>query len=664
VTTDLRVEAVAEDTRDRSSSAPRTRLAFRLFVGSVVAAVVPVAVAAGRAIQDGWIALGDNALFVIRGRDLFSQHLPLLGTYSSASLTAGTHLNHPGPLYFDVLAIPGQLIESGAGIAVAVALVNSLSIVGVAVFAYRRGGSVVGTIAVAATAALCLTMGSEMLFEPWNPHSVLLPFLFFLVLAWSLANGDLVALPFAAAAGSLIVQTHLSYVLLVPLLGAWGVVALVLALRRERRDQPKEWPARRRRSLRLGLIAAVVLVVCWIQPLIEQFTGDGDGNLTRLADSLRGSSADTIGFGLGTKVVATVVALPPWWFRPSMTEAFTPGWDAPSTGVVAVSMIVLTATLAWCAWDGLRRKDSVAVSAIATAAFALLVALVTAGQGPITVFGNVTAHTFRWLWPIGAFVFFALAASLARRLTSGGMVSLPVVGAFALVTLAVAGLNLPRADEGLGPNSQQHAIPAIRDLERQMGVLEGQGPLLIDDVHGSFATPYGWAVVAELQQRGIPFVAREPGTVRQVGPKRQFDGQNARAALVLREGVATLDDPPAGTRLVARGEGLSASRTRELERLQKRIGDYITQHGLRLDARGQAALEAGRLPTMARSAGMALDVSALFATRELDVMIREGYLVLDGEWRERFIRYADLQHEWDRETVALFVGPVSSGSRA
>jgi hypothetical protein len=66
---------------------------------------------------------------------------------------------------------------------------------------------------------------------------------------------------------------------------------------------------------------------------------------------------------------------------------------------------------------------------------------------------------------------------------------------------------------------------------------------------------------------------------------------------------------------------------------------------------------------MARSTGSTLDVSALFATRELDVMISERYLVLDDEWRERFARYADVQDESDRTTVALFVAPLSSAER-
>jgi hypothetical protein len=42
-------------------------------------------------------------------------------------------------------------------------------------------------------------------------------------------------------------------------------------------------------------------------------------------------------------------------------------------------------------------------------------------------------------------------------------------------------------------------------------------------------------------------------------------------------------------------------------------------------------------------------------------MIQEGYLVLDEAWERRFEHYAGLQHEWDQKTVALFVGPISSG---
>jgi len=666
------VDDVAESTEAKADIAvgagdqrpvpsPATGFTTRLFLASVVVALVPVAVATTRAIQNGWIPTEDNALWAIRSRDLFSlTHLPLIGSWSSVSLSVKTLVNHPGPLYFDVLAVPARLFEPGAGVAFGVALVNSLCIVGIAVFAHRRGGALLGTIAMAVTAALCWAMGSELLFEPWGPHAVLLPFLFFLVLVWSMTCGDLPALPFAVGVGSLVVQTHLSYIILVPLLGAWGIFGLVVALRRQRGHAPDAWPGSRLRALRYTSLGGVVLAVCWIQPLIEQFTSDGRGNITRLLDSAR-SPTDTIGFGFGTRVVATVVSLPPWWFRPSMDDTFISGWDAPSLAGSILSLFILAAVLAWCAWNARRRDDRVSTWALATAVVALAIGLVTAGRGPVTVFGKVTPHTFRWLWPLGAFLFFAILASLGRQLarrSGASAYSVALVGVFTVATVTVAALNLPYADEGRGPNSFEYAIPAASDLASNMGSLESQGPLLIDDLfHGTFADPYGGAAAAELQLRGIPFVTGDAALERHLGPARHYNGHNAKAALLLRTGDATLEAPP-GSREVARGEGLSAADQRELARLKTQIAEYLAEGRLRLNRRGQAALDRGALKNLAQVQSSGADPRVLFSSRELDVMIRDHFLVLDDVWSRRFERYADLQHQWDLQTVALFLAPI------
>jgi hypothetical protein len=321
----------------------------------------------------------------------------------------------------------------------------------------------------------------------------------------------------------------------------------------------------------------------------------------------------------------------------------------------------LFAVLGWCAWDGRRRRDRVSLWAVATAVVGLLAALITAWQGPVTVFGNVTPHTFRWLWPLGAFVFFAIAAAICRRLTGRAVASARsawVVAGFALVTVVVAALNLPYADEGRGPNSQEYAIPAAHDLNRQMRSLEGRGSVLIDGLfRAGFADPYGAAVVAELQRRGIPFVARDPVLVRQFGPTRRFNGSNANAALLLRTGAATAETPP-GSRSVARGEGLSAGDRRELSRLEAQIAEYVEQGRLRLNPRGQAALDAGSLPNLTQVQGGGVDPRVLFDSRELDAMVQQRLLALDDPWSERFERYAELQRDRDRETVALFVEPL------
>jgi hypothetical protein len=659
------VEDVTAGVESPAPFPPTARIAFRLFVASIVVAVVPVAVATARAIHNGWLPTGDNALFAIRARDLFTHNLPLLGSWSSASLNAGAQLNHPGPLYFDLLAVPARAVQSGAGVAFGAALVNALCIVGSAVFAYRRGGALVGTAAMAATATLCWSMGSEMLFEPWNPHSALLPFMFFLVLVWSVACGDLPALPVAAGVGSLLVETHLSYALLVPLLGLWAIAGLVIWLRGERRRDPGATPGRRRGTLRFGAAAGVVLVVCWIQPLIEQFTSDGDGNMTRLVENARSSKTGTIGVGFGTRAVATVVSLPPWWFRPSMRDAFQNDWRPPALSFALVSLVVLLAVLGWCAWDARRRKDGVSTTAVATAVVGLGAALLTAWQGPVTVFGKVTPHTFRWLWPLGTFIVFSVVITVGRRLARDGLGARQaswLVGGFVTLTLLVGVLNLPFNDAGSGPNSQEYAIPAAHDLDRQMGSVERQGPLLIDDLFmGVFADPYGGSTVAELQRRGIPFVAKDPGLVRQFGPGRVYNGHNAKAALLLRVGAAAQDAPP-GSRRVALSEGLSAADQRELSRIEAQIGAYIQAGRLRLNRRGATALAGGDLPKLAEVREQAAGPQVLFDSRELDVMVQQDLLDTDGVWGRRLERYAQLQHRWDLETVALFVKPLRRGS--
>jgi hypothetical protein len=650
-------------------STPRTGtpLTFRLFLASVVVAAVPVVVAAVRALGRHWIPIGDDGFFAVRSLDVFGHNIPLLGTWSSSSLSYKTELNNPGPLLFDALAVPVRVLGPNTGLVVGVVLLNLAAIVGIAVFAYRRGGARLGTLAMAVVAALCWAMGSELLYEPWQPHSLLVPFLFFMVLVWSVACGDLVALPFAAFVGSFVLEAHLTYSVLVPALFAFAIVAAAVGLRRERTRDPDRWPARRRQFVRLGAVTVVVGVAAWTQTLIEQFTSDGKGNLTRLVDAARNSHVHSVGYGLGTRLLASVVSLPPWWFRPSVQHTFDLNWHPPSLGLAIGSLIMLVGVLAWCGWDARRRHDRTSAFAIGTAGVALIAAIVTVATSPITRYGAYTPHGLRFLWPLAAFVFFAIVATAAARVEASpirGRRLAPewLVGANVLVAVVLAALNLPYANLGDGPNSQEWAIPAQRQLQAQMSVLHGHGPLLIDDLLlRVFADPYGGAVLVELQQRDISFVARDPGLVRQLGPDRQFTGRNATQALLLRTGDGTRVAPP-GSRRVALGEGLSAGEQHELTSLTNEIADYLHRNGVRLNAHGQDALRRGQLPNLSNEPsgpGPGLDLSTLFTSRELVSMIDHHELMLDHTWARRFARFSLLQGHWDRETVALFVGPVS-----
>ncbi|MGQ0803337.1 MAG: hypothetical protein ACT4PI_05680 [Actinomycetota bacterium] len=525
---------------------------FRLFVASVVAAVVPVVVAAFRAIDRGWVPVGDNALQTIRARDVFSSKPPLIGTWSSASAAAGTDVNHPGPLLDDFLALPVRIVGSGAGIAVGIALINALAIVGIAVFAYRRGGPVIGTAAAAGASMLAWSLGSELLLDPWNPYGVVLPFLCFLVLVWSVTCADLVALPIAAGVGSLVLQTHLSYVVLVPVLGIWAVVGLVLELRRRHQDDAAAWPALRRRVQGFGVVAGVVFVACWAQPLWEQFTGDGKGNLSRLADSTR-DPADAIGFGLGTRVVASVVSLPPFWLRPTFHDAgfaarAPGGWRPNSIALAIVSLVALGAVLAWAAWDARRRADRMNLRLVTTAVVALAVALLTAGRAPVSAFGT-TAHQFRWLWPLSVFIALLVFTTIVRRYPTPAFA--PVL-AGALVAVVFAGWNLPTSDQGI--SAPPESIPVARDLEGQLRDVDFDGTVLVEG-RTRFADPYSPAVMAALQRAGVDFVVG-PGLIppRQLNSTHDFTGDNADSVLTIVIGEE--EDGPSGSRRIAfrRGE--------------------------------------------------------------------------------------------------------------
>ena len=641
------------------------RVSPRLFWVAVAIALVPVFVAALRAVLRDWIPVGDNAYLTLRARDVFSSHVPLLGTGSSASETAGTLLNHPGPLYFDVLALPVKLLGGGPGTAFGVALVNGLAIVGIAVVARRRVGPLLAAVAVAATAALCLTMGSELLFDPWQPHAVMLPFFLFLTLVWSATRADLAVLPWAAGVGSLIAQTHLSYAVLVPALGGWAALGLLVELRTRRRRQPELWPELRRRALRFGAIAGAVTMLCWLQPLVEQFTGEGTGNLTRLVQGAGDTASGTVGYARGLRVIASVVGLPPWWFRPSLEDAWhgslnalAPATDRlPSLGLAVVALGLAIALLAWCAWDARRREDRDVMSAVLTALVGLMAGLATAQRIPLGPFG-IGAHQMFWLWPLAAFTSFSIASTLLPRL----MVVRTRVVSFAWVVMiavaAVAAVNLVPSDPRSELAQPEWSVSAARELGRRMSVLDGKGPMLVDGVIAGFADPFGPAVMAELQRRRIPFVAAGPGLVRHLGPDRRFTGGNARAALFVRTGAAA-QLPLPGARRVALRPALTPPEERELARLTVQISTYVRDGRVRLNARGRAAQRRGELPTLGRRSATGVDVAALVRSRELVRAGRGDLLAIDDPtWAARFDRYTELQRRSDTEAVALFLRPL------
>ncbi len=191
----------------------------------VVVAIVPIVVATVRALARGWVAIGDNGLLLLRTQDVATANHPLLGTWTSASLSAGRAINNPGPLWFDALAPFVKVAGPSVGFAVGVMVANIAAVVLAAWAARRVGGELAMVLVTALSAGLAWSMGSELLYDAWQPHAMLLPFWALLILLWALASGQLWTLPWVLGVASLLVQTHLAFAYVVAIIGGAAIVA-------------------------------------------------------------------------------------------------------------------------------------------------------------------------------------------------------------------------------------------------------------------------------------------------------------------------------------------------------------------------------------------------------------------------------------------------------
>ena len=625
--TELRRPAILE---------PRPRDGVATAVLAAITAV-PFVVATIRALARGWLAVGDNGNFLIRSRDVLTSHNPLLGTWSSASIPIGKNVNHPGPLLFDVLAIPAKLGGSG-GLAFGVLLLHLTCIALVALFAWRAGGIRVAAASLVAVAGLAWSMGSELLYDPWNPHVLLFPFLLLLVLVVAMSRGDHLALPVAVGVGSLIVETHLSYALLVPPLLLWGLA----------------WLARRhgiRAVVRPVVAALVVGLLCWAQPLADQVTGEG--NLGALLGSLR-TKQETVGPTLGARVAADVLAVPPWWGRDGFDHDLrVPAGQAPLLGVrpniaglpsASVALVGLAgvgAVLLLALLRSRRARDDVALAAVAAAAYALAIALVVTVRLPVGGVG-VPPHQVRYLWPLAAFATGVAVLALAPRRWGASLLAAGIV--------LLTALNVPFHAVAAGPQDDADAIPIVRQLCAQLGDLRDEGTLVYDTSRLRFAEPWTSAVMACLQERHVDFTVDDAVWARQLGSARADDGE-ADARIFVREGDAAVAMPPDGVRRVAVVEGLDDDEQRELAALERSLIDVPVE----LNRAGRAAVANGSLKELAgQDPPTAED---LLSYGGLAALLHDGLLVVPADRAHDLARYTDLRIRWDRHTVALFLDP-------
>jgi len=523
-----------------------------LLVAVLVAVNLPVVVATVRALLDGWQPVGDNGILLVRARDVGTEHHPLLGTWTSASLVLDTNLNNPGPLYFDAIAPTVKLLGPWVGLAVGVMLVN-MAASSLAVVAGRRISGTESMVAVAlVVVGLQFAMGSELLFDVWQPNALVLPFLAFLVVVTALATGDVAMAPWVVGLGSLLVQTHMSHAVLVAALTAVGAVGCALAARRA--DGPTAW----RRPLAW---AAVVVVLAWVQPLIEQFTGRGDGNLTRIVEAASSGEATPIGWDRAPRLMAETMVRGPWFTRDSYGKAIPPiAADAPAYGavtfgpavaVLVAAAVVLVGITVWARRTGRRGLSTLA----AVAGAGLAIGYVALATSPVNSAG-ISLHQMRWLWPIAALITAAGLVAVFSLVRARPVAQGRVLVAATAVAVVVAVANLPtHLSASHGPTEDAPSLTSAVELVGQLGALEGRGTVRYDPTGLLFGEPYSGLTFAEMQDRDIPFVFDDEGFIRQFGEGRRDDG-SADLRMWQVEGDDALEVPP-GVERVALAEGPS-----------------------------------------------------------------------------------------------------------
>ena len=568
---------------------------------ATIAAVLPVLVAAARAVGTGWMPVWDNAFPAIRAWDVLSGELPLLGTRSTAAdMAGGAHVtHHPGPLEFYVLAPWVRLFGPAAGTVIGVASVNIVCILTVAWLAFRRGQHLALLVAMATMALLGWSVGSEMLFDPWPPHVTLFPFAVVMVAGWAVADRDLAAIPVLAVSASFVVQTHSGYAVVVPGVVVAAVTLLVWRVIAERRAESAEegsW-ATRTTVLRWGAAGLVAGLVCWAAPLYEQIVHKG-GNLTFMLDAIQaGREGSTYSLPTAVRLFAGTIALPPWWLPPSMdSPAIAQNGQGVSLPVSLVLLGTLAVALVVAAWRAHRRANHTLTSGLAIAAVVAGLTVFSMANAPVNL-GLRTVAYLKFAWVTAAFVTMMLVLAVLDELKGRRKWFTDVPAPLAFMTVAVAAglLALPRvdrADTGSEISDETHDL-----ADAVLAEVRGQGTVLIEmDQPMSRVTWYGPGVLAELVGAGVPMVTRDPVLVAQLGDDREYRGSaDLRLYIIPGEGPPMFSP---GAQFVGSASRPARADDEELaRRLRRRLRAALDRAGgLPIEDPDAVAEAVGRIP--------------------------------------------------------------------
>lgn len=522
-----------------ASPARRDALVFALLVAVTL---LPLAVALVSLIGASWHPIGDAAIELLRIGEVGTRDTPLVGQYSRFGW------DHPGPMLFYVFA-PFRVLFGDAGVLFGAGLLNGLAIAGTLAVARRRGGLALAAITSVVILLLVVGLGTDLLVDPWNPWVAITPFLLCVFLAWSVVEGDTVALGWMALVGSWAVQAHAGYAPLVTGLGLLGVAWVVAS----RRAHPRLAPH--------SVVAVGVALACWALPLWDQLFGSG--NLGEILSYTRHPEESPFGWALAYRVFGAQLGPgAPWITGDDVNAAGTVA--AGSTWLAVLITLAVAVLGALAAARGARSAGRFAVVVASAAALALF--------ATSRVSGLTGSYVVRYWWVVAAACWCSIAWSSwclvrSRRPSSGRAfgAALGLAATALSASLAVAAVPASVPDEALSDQAGVLAHAVARELDPD-------GRYLVLWVDRRHLGVVGVGVFYGLHERGFDLVVH-PDYSGAIGER--FDGRDVPVDgtifVVVRDALEAGWLPPDGARLVATAEPLTPAQLRRMAELDSAI---------------------------------------------------------------------------------------------
>jgi len=372
----------------------------RLLLAVLLAVLAfPLLVALVELRRPHWYPLLDMAQTEIRVRDVFSAHPPLIGLAGRIGPFGPNGGSHPGPLSFYALWPVWKVFGGSSYGMYASTVVLDIVALGLALWmALRRGGRTLLLAIAAVLAVLTRAYGAFLLTLPWNPYLPVLWWFVFVLAVWSVLADDHAMLPVLVFAGSMCLETHISY------LGLVGGLVLATAIVVGYRSFTRVGHAARRTTARRWAGGSVALgVVLWIPPVIDQFA-HSPGNLGVIRDYFSHPPDPTIGPHRGLGVL--LAQLDPWKLLTHTLVHDGGALEVTGSRVPGAILLLVFAASVYAAW---RLRHGLLLRLDAVLVVALGLGFVSAAR----ILGTVWFYLLLWAWGLAALMLFAIANSIS-----------------------------------------------------------------------------------------------------------------------------------------------------------------------------------------------------------------------------------------------------------